>query len=70
MMRVVYNGKDITSKDGGSSRPVRLGDAIASVATPIARALKLGCIDKETKQLKPESRCQKWKDKLNRKPEG
>lgn len=54
----VFSGADI----GG----FRLGDAVASVATPIARALKLNCIDKKTGQLKPESRCQKWKDSLNK----
>lgn len=56
-----YNGKAIEDE----KRPFGLGDAIASIATPIARVLKLNCIDKETKQLKPESRCQKWKDGLN-----
>lgn len=59
-----YNGKVMTNES--QPKGLLLGDAIASVATPIARVLKLNCIDKETKQLKPESRCQKWKDKLNR----
>ncbi len=54
----IYNGKVMTDE-------YRLGDAVASVATPIARALKLSCIDPKTKQLKPESRCKKRKDKLN-----
>lgn len=45
--------------------PIRLGDIIASVATPIARALKLPCIDSATKELRPESGCAKRKAKLN-----
>ena len=44
---------------------MKLGDAIASVATPIARALKLDCIDQETNELKPESPCAKAKRALN-----
>lgn len=44
-----------------------LGDAIASVATPIARALKMDCIDKGTGGLKPESGCAKRRDALNKK---
>ncbi len=42
-----------------------IGDKIASVATPIARALKLDCIDPETNQLRPESGCAKMRDNLN-----
>jgi hypothetical protein len=59
MTKVTYNGKDITPKRG-------LGDAIASVATPIARILKLKCIDPETKQLRPDSDCARRKNKLNK----
>ncbi len=44
---------------------MRTGDAIASVATPIARALGLPCIDPETKQLRPESGCAKMRGNLN-----
>ncbi len=44
---------------------VRTGDVIASVATPIARALKMPCIDPETRQLRPESGCAKMRDNLN-----
>lgn len=44
---------------------IGLGDKIASVTTPIARALGSGCIDKETKQLKPDSGCGKMKTRLN-----
>ncbi len=44
---------------------MKTGDAIASVATPIARALKLPCIDPSTNQLRPESGCEKMRDNLN-----
>ncbi len=42
-----------------------LGNQIALVATPIARALKLPCIDRRTNQLRPESGCAKMRDNLN-----
>ncbi len=42
-----------------------LGNKIASVATPIARALKFDCIDPETNQLRPESGCAKMRANLN-----
>lgn len=42
-----------------------LGDKIASVATPIARALKLPCIDPVTNELRPESGCAKMRQNLN-----
>jgi hypothetical protein len=41
------------------------GDAISSLATPIARALKMPCIDPETRQLRPDSGCAKMRDNLN-----
>jgi len=44
---------------------MKLGDAISSVATPIARALRLPCIDPETNQLRPESRCNQARVALN-----
>jgi len=44
---------------------MKLGDAISTVATPIARALNLPCIDPETNQLRPESRCNKARLALN-----
>lgn len=47
-------------------RPRGLGDMVAAVATPIARALKLSCIDAATQQLRPESGCAKRKAALNR----
>jgi len=44
---------------------MKLGDAISTIATPIARALNLPCIDPETNQLRPESRCNKTRLALN-----
>lgn len=44
---------------------MKLGDAVSAVATPIARALNLGCIDPETNDLRPESPCAKRKALLN-----
>lgn len=51
--------KDVEEKSFG------LGDMVATVATPIARVLKLSCIDPKTHQLRPESKCAKRKQKLN-----
>lgn len=42
-----------------------LGDAVGAVATPIARVLRLPCVDPATKQLRPESPCSKRKADLN-----
>jgi len=42
-----------------------LGDLVASVATPIARALKLSCIDPATRQLREDSACARRKRWLN-----
>jgi len=48
------------------SKPsIGLGDAIAAIATPIARAIGMDCIDKTTGQLKPDSGCAQRKEKLN-----
>lgn len=47
-------------------KSIGLGDVVAAVATPIARALKLPCVDPKTKDLLPDSRCNKRKKKLNR----
>ena len=35
------------------------------MATPIARYLELPCVDPETQQLRPESRCNQWRQGLN-----
>ncbi len=44
---------------------MQLGDKISSVATPIARALNLDCIDPRTNDLRPESPCAKRRAALN-----
>lgn len=44
---------------------MKLGDGIATLATPIARSLHLPCIDPETNQLRPESVCNKRRQMLN-----
>lgn len=41
---------------------MKIGTAIATVATPIARALRMNCIDPATQQLRPESNCAKMRD--------
>lgn len=43
----------------------KIGDKISSVATPIANALNLNCVDKQTGDLKPDSTCAKVRDDLN-----
>lgn len=58
--REIYESKVVSPPSPG------LGDAVAAVATPIARALKLSCIDPATKQLRPESGCAQRKAALNR----
>ncbi len=49
-----------------TSAPLGLGDALARVATPFARRLRLPCIDPATGELKPTSRCVKRRAALNR----
>jgi hypothetical protein len=44
---------------------MKLGDAVASIATPIARSLQLPCIDPQTQQLRPDSPCAKRQEALN-----
>lgn len=43
---------------------MKLGDTVATIATPIARVLGLPCID-EGGNLRPESGCAKRKELLN-----
>jgi hypothetical protein len=45
--------------------PKGLGDMIEQLAKPIAKALGLPCLDKDS-QLKPESPCAKRRDALNK----
>lgn len=44
---------------------IGLGDVVATVATPIGRAIHWPCVDPKTQKLKPKSWCQKAKEKLN-----
>jgi hypothetical protein len=59
--------KIITKEERAARKAKRLGlgDAVASVATPIARVLHLSCIDPATNQLRPESPCAKRKANWN-----
>lgn len=57
--------KNVTITRNPVQTRLGLGDAVAAVATPIARALHLPCIDPATKQLRPESGCAKRKARLN-----
>lgn len=43
-----------------------LGDLVALVATPIARAFRMDCIDPKTNDLRPDSGCAKRRSQLNR----
>jgi hypothetical protein len=45
---------------------MKLGDAVSKIATPIASALNLDCIDPATKILRADSPCAKRRDLLNR----
>lgn len=47
-------------------RKFGLGDLVAKVATPIAKALNMDCVDKTTGQLKPDSDCAQRKAALNK----
>lgn len=44
---------------------MKLGDAVAKVATPIARVLNMDCIDPKTQQVRPDSPCNQHKVALN-----
>lgn len=57
--RIISALRKMGAKDTG------LGDILSSVATPIARVLRLPCVDRSGK-LKPDSRCAKRRDALNR----
>ncbi len=49
----------------GERKKMGLGDLVEKLAKPIARALRLPCLDKDAK-LKPQSPCAKRRDWLNR----
>jgi hypothetical protein len=50
----------------GPKRRRGLGDIVHSLALPLARALKLSCVDPATKQLRPESGCAKRRARWNK----
>lgn len=64
---MIVDGKGICFEcDQARRRQVRgLGDVVAKIATPIARALGLPCVDKVTRELKPNSPCARRRDALN-----
>lgn len=51
-------------KHGG--RMIGLGDLVHAVALPVARVLKLPCVDPATRDLRPESPCAKRQRALNK----
>lgn len=56
------SGPENTSTTNG----IRLGDAFHAIALPIARAMKLPCVDPATKQLRPESNCAERRARWNK----
>lgn len=49
------------------SSPMRgLGDMVAKIAKPVAKLLRLDCLDNKTGDLKPKSPCAQRRDKLNK----
>jgi len=45
-------------------RKMRIGDVVEALAKPIAKALRLSCLD-ENSRLRPGSPCAKRRDRLN-----
>jgi hypothetical protein len=43
-----------------------LGDLVHRVAMPIAKALKLDCVDEKTQQLRKDSPCAKRRERWNK----
>lgn len=62
-MKIVYNGKEIELAEP-KPPTLRLGDLAEKLAKPIARALRLPCLDAQG-NLNPESGCAKRKARLN-----
>lgn len=59
--------QEISPEEYASRREVKavgLGDRIERLVKPIAKALRLGCLD-ENGHLKPESPCAKKRDRIN-----
>ncbi len=48
-----------------NAKPFGLGDLVEKLAKPIAKALKMDCLD-EQHHLKPDSGCAKRRDALNK----
>lgn len=59
-----WPGECVACINAGANR-MGLGDLVAKAFTPIARALKLPCIDPATNDLRPESGCAQRKAMLN-----
>lgn len=57
-------GPYLNAEDSSKQR-IGLGDIVEKLGKPIARALKLPCLDKAG-NLRPESGCAKRRDALNR----
>lgn len=52
--------------DPSSPAPILgLGDLIHAVALPIARAIRMACVDPDTKKLRPYSPCAARRKKMN-----
>lgn len=65
-LRVTYRPPEQAIPTASQAQAKRgLGDIVAMVATPIARALKLPCIDPATQNLRPDSPCARRKAWLN-----
>jgi hypothetical protein len=52
-------------RDANQPRPRGLGDLIEAAVKPLAKALHSRCLD-AAGGLKPESRCGRWREALNR----
>lgn len=50
---------------GKLRKQLKRGDMIARFATPLARALRLPCVDRQTGRLKPDSGCSQMQTDLN-----
>ncbi len=56
---------ELKRRYGQKSKMRGLGDLIHKIAAPIAKVLKLSCIDKATGKLKPQSPCAKRMERMN-----
>lgn len=60
-----YSGQCLACLKVEKPLPRGLGDLVERVAKPIAKALRLPCLD-ENHNLRPESPCAKRRDRLNK----